>query len=131
MARSNWDITELAEAYRARCGTLGQRVRAELPGGGELIGIATDVDAEGRVVIDIDGQLGTIAVAAGDITHLRPGCAPSSATLWYMSTSIPESSVTAARRTLTGVTVLLGLLTWAWVSRCSYGRTPRFPWWRW
>lgn len=28
-----------------------------------------------------------------------------------MSTSIPESSVTAARRTLTGLTVVLGLLT--------------------
>ncbi|MFC9762537.1 biotin--[acetyl-CoA-carboxylase] ligase [Rhodococcus jostii] len=69
---ANWDVTELAEAYRARCGTLGQRVRAELPGGRELIGIATDVDAEGRVVIAPDGQPGTIAVAAGDITHLRP-----------------------------------------------------------
>lgn len=69
---SDWDVTELAEAYRARCGTLGQRVRAELPGGRELIGIATDVDAEGRVVIAPDGQPGTIAVAAGDITHLRP-----------------------------------------------------------
>ena len=69
---ANWDVTGLAEAYRARCGTLGQRVRAELPGGRELIGIATDVDAEGRVVIAPDGQPGTIAVAAGDITHLRP-----------------------------------------------------------
>ncbi|MFC9841160.1 biotin--[acetyl-CoA-carboxylase] ligase [Rhodococcus sp. NPDC127530] len=69
---SNWDVTELAAAYRARCGTLGQRVRAELPGGRELIGIAADVDAEGRVVIAPDGQSGTIAVSAGDITHLRP-----------------------------------------------------------
>lgn len=69
---SNWDVTELAAAYRERCGTLGQRVRAELPGGRELIGIATDVDAEGRVVIAPDGQPGTVAVAAGDITHLRP-----------------------------------------------------------
>ncbi|MFC9555160.1 biotin--[acetyl-CoA-carboxylase] ligase [Rhodococcus sp. NPDC056960] len=69
---SNWDVTELAEAYRGRCGTLGQRVRAELPGGRELIGIATDIDAEGRVVIAPDGQPGTVAVSAGDITHLRP-----------------------------------------------------------
>ena len=69
---SDWDVTEIAEAYRARCGTLGQRVRAELPGGRELIGIATDVDAEGRVVIAPDGQPGTVAVSAGDITHLRP-----------------------------------------------------------
>ncbi|MBV6760038.1 biotin--[acetyl-CoA-carboxylase] ligase [Rhodococcus opacus] len=69
---ANWDVTELAGAYRERCGTLGQRVRAELPGGRELIGIATDVDAEGRVVIAPDGQPGTVAVAAGDITHLRP-----------------------------------------------------------
>lgn len=69
---ANWDVTELAAAYRERCGTLGQRVRAELPGGRELIGIATDVDTEGRVVIAPDGQPGTVAVAAGDITHLRP-----------------------------------------------------------
>ncbi|WP_072687974.1 biotin--[acetyl-CoA-carboxylase] ligase [Rhodococcus marinonascens] len=69
---SNWDVTDLAEAYRARCGTLGRRVRAELPGGRELIGIATDVDQEGRVVITPDGQADPMSVSAGDITHLRP-----------------------------------------------------------
>ncbi|MDV7244579.1 MULTISPECIES: biotin--[acetyl-CoA-carboxylase] ligase [Rhodococcus] len=69
---TNWDVTDLADAYRARCGTLGQRVRAELPGGTELLGIATDIDTEGRVVIAPDGRADTVAVSAGDITHLRP-----------------------------------------------------------
>lgn len=67
-----WDITNLAEAYRARCGTLGRRVRAELPGNKELIGRATDIDSQGRVVIALEGRLGeSVAVSAGDITHLR------------------------------------------------------------
>lgn len=73
---ANWDVSDLAVAYRDRCGTLGQRVRAELPGGGELIGIATDIDGEGRLALVPDGQsggsTGTVVVSAGDITHLRP-----------------------------------------------------------
>ncbi|MEU6563222.1 biotin--[acetyl-CoA-carboxylase] ligase [Nocardia nova] len=63
---ANWDVTELAAAYRARCGTLGAEVRAELPGGEALTGVATDVDASGRLII------GDRTVSAGDVTHLRP-----------------------------------------------------------
>lgn len=64
---SGWDSGPLADAYRERCATLGSRVRAELPGGGVLTGIADDIDPAGRLLID--GR----AVAAGDVTHLRPG----------------------------------------------------------
>jgi BirA family transcriptional regulator, biotin operon repressor / biotin---[acetyl-CoA-carboxylase] ligase len=49
---------------------LGTRVRASLPGDTELVGLATDIDTYGRLVID-DGHTAT-TVAAGDITHLRP-----------------------------------------------------------
>ncbi|MEV0946012.1 biotin--[acetyl-CoA-carboxylase] ligase [Rhodococcus sp. NPDC049939] len=69
---SDWAVTDLAKAYRARCGTLGRPVRAVLPGGRELNGIATDVDREGRVVIAPDGGAEPISVSAGEITHLRP-----------------------------------------------------------
>lgn len=62
---AGWDVAELAAAYRERCATLGKEVRAELPGGEVLTGVAIDVDHSGRVVI------GDRAVSAGDVTHLR------------------------------------------------------------
>ncbi|MFI6312666.1 biotin--[acetyl-CoA-carboxylase] ligase [Nocardia fusca] len=64
---SGWAAETLADAYRERCATLGSRVRAELPGGGVLTGIARDIDSAGRLLIE------DRAVAAGDVTHLRPG----------------------------------------------------------
>ncbi|QBJ98559.1 biotin--[acetyl-CoA-carboxylase] ligase [Rhodococcus sp. ABRD24] len=67
---AEWSVDDLAAAYRERCGTLGRRVRAELPGDRELVGIATDVDTEGRIVIKAEGEP-PVAVSAGDITHLR------------------------------------------------------------
>ena len=51
--------------YRAACSTLGRRVRVELPGGHAVEGLAEDVDARGRLVVE-----GT-AYAAGDVVHLR------------------------------------------------------------
>lgn len=60
----------LMEAYAAGCSTLGRRVRAELPGGGELTGEAVALDADGRLVIaTADGV--REPVGAGDIVHLR------------------------------------------------------------
>ncbi|TJZ81518.1 biotin--[acetyl-CoA-carboxylase] ligase [Rhodococcus oryzae] len=70
--RNGWDTKALAESYRDRCATIGQRVRAELPGGGELLGTASGIDAQGRIVISPDGGREAVAVSAGDITHLRP-----------------------------------------------------------
>ncbi len=67
---AGWSVDDLAAAYRERCGTLGRLVRAELPGDRELVGVATDVDVEGRIVIKAEGE-SPVAVSAGDITHLR------------------------------------------------------------
>lgn len=53
-------------AYADACATLGQQVRVTLPGGQELIGSATGVDAGGRLVV------GGTPVAAGDVVHVRP-----------------------------------------------------------
>lgn len=61
----DWDTTDLIGVYRERCTTLGALVRAELPGGQTLEGVATDVDSAGRLLI------GEHAVSAGDVTHLR------------------------------------------------------------
>ncbi|MFG1926595.1 biotin--[acetyl-CoA-carboxylase] ligase [Cryptosporangium sp. NPDC048952] len=56
----------LRAAYRERCDTIGRLVRVSLPAGETLHGRATDVDAEGRLVVD--GR----AIAAGDVVHVRP-----------------------------------------------------------
>jgi len=66
---AGWAIDDLAAAYREHSGTIGSRVRAELPGGDVVTGVASDVDRQGRLLIDTGG--GTVAVSAGDVTHLR------------------------------------------------------------
>jgi BirA family biotin operon repressor/biotin-[acetyl-CoA-carboxylase] ligase len=59
----------LVEDYRRLSSTLGTRVRATLPGDREIVGVATDLDELGQLIIDTGAQ--TVAVSAGDITHLR------------------------------------------------------------
>lgn len=52
------------DRYRARCQTLGRRVRVQLPG--EVVeGRATGVDGAGRLVVD--GR----PIGVGDVVHLR------------------------------------------------------------
>jgi len=53
------------------CGTLGQEVRVELPGGDDLIGTAVGIDDTGRLVVRHGRDARLQAVAAGDVTHLR------------------------------------------------------------
>jgi len=64
------EAPDLVERYRARLATLGAQVRVELPGGGVLVGVATDIDADGRLLVD-DGTA-VVALDVGDIVHLRP-----------------------------------------------------------
>lgn len=49
--------------------TIGQDVRVELPGGAILVGQATAIDDDGRLVVNVDGK--EHAIAAGDVIHLR------------------------------------------------------------
>ncbi|MFM9032992.1 MAG: biotin--[acetyl-CoA-carboxylase] ligase [Mycobacterium sp.] len=58
----------LVADYRRRSVTLGRRVRATLPGDREITGTATDLDELGQLHIDTGAQ--SVAVSAGDITHL-------------------------------------------------------------
>ncbi|RKN76649.1 biotin--[acetyl-CoA-carboxylase] ligase [Streptomyces klenkii] len=70
--------SRLQEAYAAGCATLGRSVRAELPGGGELVGEAVAVDGDGRLVL-ATGDGVQRPVGAGDIVHVRPAGAGGSA----------------------------------------------------
>lgn len=61
----------IADAVRAECGTIGRRVRVELPGGERLFGTAETVDDQGQLVVKDDANGSLQHVAAGDVTHLR------------------------------------------------------------
>lgn len=60
----------LHAAATARCATLGLTVRVSLPGERMLVGTATALDADGRLLVDADGV--EHAVSAGDVVHVRP-----------------------------------------------------------
>jgi BirA family biotin operon repressor/biotin-[acetyl-CoA-carboxylase] ligase len=60
---------DLTLAYRARLATLGRRVRVELPGERLIEGVATDVYADGRLVVDAAGT--EHVIDTGDVVHLR------------------------------------------------------------
>lgn len=61
---------DLRDRVTARLSTRGRTVRVDLPDGSALSGVATGVDAEGRLVVD-GAARGTVAVAAGDVVHVR------------------------------------------------------------
>jgi BirA family biotin operon repressor/biotin-[acetyl-CoA-carboxylase] ligase len=60
----------IAEAYAERCVTLGRDVRALLPGGTVVEGVAAALDDDGRLVLRL-GDGTTRVVSAGDVEHLR------------------------------------------------------------
>ncbi|WP_246136006.1 biotin--[acetyl-CoA-carboxylase] ligase [Knoellia locipacati] len=62
------DPYAVRSAYVAACATVGRRVRVHLPGS-DLTGLATGVDADGR--LSLTTESGTHAVAAGDVVHVR------------------------------------------------------------
>jgi BirA family transcriptional regulator, biotin operon repressor / biotin---[acetyl-CoA-carboxylase] ligase len=61
----------LLVSYRALCATLGRAVRVELPGDKTLEGVASDIDADGRLLVHAAGAPGPVAVSAGDVIHVR------------------------------------------------------------
>jgi BirA family biotin operon repressor/biotin-[acetyl-CoA-carboxylase] ligase len=60
---------QLAADYRARSLTIGTRVRAQLPGGKEIVGNASAIDDHGRLCLETGNE--TVVVSAGDVVHLR------------------------------------------------------------
>jgi BirA family transcriptional regulator, biotin operon repressor / biotin---[acetyl-CoA-carboxylase] ligase len=61
------------EELRARCVTLGRGVRVERAAARPFVGVARGLDDEGRLVVATEA--GDVAVAAGDVVHLRPAVA--------------------------------------------------------
>jgi BirA family biotin operon repressor/biotin-[acetyl-CoA-carboxylase] ligase len=59
----------LISDYAARSGTIGATVRAALPGDREVVGTATGVDRQGRLLVNTAD--GTVVLSAGDVVHLR------------------------------------------------------------
>jgi BirA family biotin operon repressor/biotin-[acetyl-CoA-carboxylase] ligase len=60
----------LRAGYTQLSGTIGRRIRVELPGGQLLSGLAVGVDPDGRLLVR--SSSGTVVpVAAGDVVHLR------------------------------------------------------------
>jgi len=53
------------------CRTIGRDVRVELPGGDDTFGVAVGLDETGRLLVRTAGHGDIVAVAAGDVTHLR------------------------------------------------------------
>jgi BirA family transcriptional regulator, biotin operon repressor / biotin---[acetyl-CoA-carboxylase] ligase len=64
-------VSGLHGSVSLACATIGRAVRVVLPAGDELRGTAVRLDETGRLIVrnGVDGEL--VAVAAGDITHLR------------------------------------------------------------
>lgn len=60
----------LVSDYRRHSCTLGVQVRADIPGGQRVEGLAEAVDDTGRLVINTGNN--TVTVSAGDVTRLRP-----------------------------------------------------------
>lgn len=57
------------EAWRERATTLGQEVWVR-SGDEEFVGVATDIDAAGRLLVELDND--TRRISAGDCEHFRP-----------------------------------------------------------
>lgn len=61
----------LRAQVREVCASIGQEVRAIMPGDNEVVGKAIDIDTTGRLLINVAGENTLYAVGAGDIVHLR------------------------------------------------------------
>ncbi|MGK3948167.1 biotin--[acetyl-CoA-carboxylase] ligase [Microbacterium sp. K2] len=60
----------LHAAASRRCATIGLDVRVTLPGDSVLVGTATALDAEGRLLVRAGGA--ERPISAGDVVHVRP-----------------------------------------------------------
>jgi BirA family biotin operon repressor/biotin-[acetyl-CoA-carboxylase] ligase len=60
----------LSSVVTELCGTLGERVRVELPGGETVIGIAKSIDDSGQLRVERATDGSCLVVSAADIIHL-------------------------------------------------------------
>jgi BirA family biotin operon repressor/biotin-[acetyl-CoA-carboxylase] ligase len=71
-ASGDAELSGLAALYRGACATIGSAIAVRQKSG-DLRGTAMDVDSEGRLLVQVGGGSASVAVAAGDVTHVRPG----------------------------------------------------------
>ena len=64
-------LDEMHERYVAELGTVGMRVRAELPQDRHIVGRATGVEPDGRLIV-LDECGATHRIDTADVVHLRP-----------------------------------------------------------
>ncbi|RYU13121.1 biotin--[acetyl-CoA-carboxylase] ligase [Nocardioides iriomotensis] len=64
----------LLATYTGLCATVGLQVRVELPRDEVLIGEATGIDEDGRLLVA--GPSGAVALGAGDVVHVRRSLPP-------------------------------------------------------
>lgn len=62
---------EVHARYTGLLDTIGRRVRVEMPGDAELVGRATGVEPDGRLIV-LDACAVTHRVDVGDVVHVRP-----------------------------------------------------------
>ena len=60
---------ENREFIREHLATVGQSVRVSMPDGSTVVGVASDVDGAGRLVVTTASR--DVVISAGDIEHLR------------------------------------------------------------
>ncbi len=71
------EASGLADEYRARCATLGRRVRVSLADGAVVTGLAESIGPDGALLVAPEGPLPSpgerrfMEVRAGDVVHLR------------------------------------------------------------
>ncbi|MET0423592.1 MAG: biotin--[acetyl-CoA-carboxylase] ligase [Actinoplanes sp.] len=69
-ANGDAEMCGLLAAYHRGCATIGKQVRVLLPGGGELLGEARSISADGQLVIRTADRA-EHHVSAGDVLHVR------------------------------------------------------------
>ena len=69
-ADGNADRSGARAEVGALCESVGRSVRVILPDGNTVVGEATGIDSDGRLQVARPGRL-DLAVAAGEVTHLR------------------------------------------------------------
>jgi BirA family biotin operon repressor/biotin-[acetyl-CoA-carboxylase] ligase len=64
-------VEQMHDRYVGQLGTIGMRVRAELPHDQEIVGRATGVEVDGRLIV-LDECGVTHRIDTADVVHLRP-----------------------------------------------------------
>lgn len=76
LEEARWDAeaSGLRAELERSCSTVGQQVRATLPGGDAIVGRAVGIDGGGRLLIERADRPGAepYALAAGDVERVRP-----------------------------------------------------------